>query len=167
MNRFLLVFVLLVVAPSSPGTGSDNQPCLRLNPPVSGPVIHGYGPEGLYAGHWGIDIAVPLGATVRAADDGVVSFSGTVAGNKTVSIDHGGGLKTSYSFLESQSVGRGAWVAAGTGLGRSGLVHDLEAPIAALHFSVRVDGAYVDPAKLLRCFSYDLSKALRLLPADQ
>jgi len=167
MYRFALVLVLLVVAPAPPSTGPDQQPCLRLASPVPGPVIYAYEPKGQYAGHWGIDIAVPLGTTVRAADGGTVSFSGTVAENKTVSIDHGGGLKTSYSFLDSQSVGRGAWLATGWELGRSGEVHNPEAEIAALHFSVRINGGYVDPAKMLSCFSYDLSKALRLLPADQ
>lgn len=167
MHRFVLAMILLVVAPGPPESEAARQPCLGLTSPVSGPVIHPFGPKGQYAGHWGIDIAVPLDTTVQAADGGVVTFSGTVAENKTVSIDHGGGLKTSYSFLASRSVGRGAWLMAGGGLGQSGVVHDPAAEIAALHFSVRVDGSYVDPAKFLGCFPYELSKAVRLLPADE
>ena len=61
-----------------------------------------------------------------------------MAGNRTITIDHGGGLKTSYSYLETASAG--AWrVIAGEVIARSGMSHGSD----ALHFSVRIDGVYM------------------------
>ena len=53
------------------------------------------------AGHRGVDFAAAPGTPVRAANDGVVSFAGSVAGTLHVTIAHAGDLRTSYSFLSS------------------------------------------------------------------
>ena len=81
-----------------------------------------------------------------------------MAGNRTITIDHGGGLKTSY-LLETASPG--AWrVVARRGNRPLGMSHGSD----ALHFSVRIDGVYVDPMTVLGCRPVDLTKALWLLP---
>ena len=56
------------------------------------------------AGHRGVDFAAPAGAAVRAANDGVVTFAGRVAGALHVVVAHDGGIRTSYSFLASVDV---------------------------------------------------------------
>ena len=54
-------------------------------------------PAGPFApGHRGVDLAAAPGAPVRAAGDGVVAFAGRVAGRAVVSVDHPGGLRTTY-----------------------------------------------------------------------
>ena len=120
-----LVLAMAVLAPAP-------EICVGLAAPVDGPVVAGFAPIGRWAGHWGVDFGADPGTPVRAAGAGVVSFDGTVAGNRTVTIDHGGGLKTSYSYLETASAGPGR-VMAGSVIARSGRAHGSE----ALHFSVR------------------------------
>ncbi|MFH1103397.1 MAG: M23 family metallopeptidase [Actinomycetota bacterium] len=119
--------------------------CL-LGPPADGPVVRRFAPDGLFGGHWGIDVGVAEGTPVRAAASGVVTFSGTVAGNQTITVHHGGGVRTSYSYLTLRRVAAGERVAAGAILGASGVDHG----IPAVHFSVRVGDRYVDPLATCR-----------------
>ena len=57
-------------------------------------------------------------------------------------------------------------MATGNQIGATGFVHDPDLEATALHFSVRIDGVYVNPAFLMSCFSHQPSDALCLLPAD-
>lgn len=116
--------------------------CL-LGLPGDGPVVRGFAPEGLYGGHWGIDIAVPVGTPVMAAAGGIVSFSGAVAGRASVTIEHGGSVRTSYSYLSHRSVTHGQRVGAGEIIGLSGIDHEVE----AIHFSLRLGDLYLDPGQ--------------------
>lgn len=141
------------------GAVHPTVPCLRLAPPVPGPIVRDFAPVGRYGGHWGIDLEVPLGTPVVPAWAGRVTFAGSVAGMPSVTIDHGGGLRTSYSYLASIDVSAGQWVDRSTRVGTTGVDHDRE----VLHFSVRVDGVYQDPAAWLRC-RRELSGGLRLVP---
>ena len=124
--------------------------------PVSGDVDAVFEPGSGYDGHWGVDFAVSPGTEVRAAAGGSVSFAGSVAGMRTVTVDHGHGTKTSVSHLLEVSVVQGQEVAAGEILGVSGFPHGEP----GVHFSVRIDGAYVDPEALLDCHG----GTIRLLP---
>ena len=133
--------------------------CPGLAPPVSGEVVRPYAPVGRYSGHWGIDIAAVPGTSVLAADAGVVTFAGDVAGVLSVTVHHGGGLRTSYSYLETIATTAGETVRRGSRLGTSGHDHDL----ASVHFSVRVGATYHDPELWLRCLSR-LTPALSLVP---
>lgn len=119
--------------------------------PVVGPIIRGFDPPDtpFGSGHRGIDIAAPIGTIVRAPAAGVVSFSGSVGGHLFVTVDHGGGLLSTASFLSERLVRKGDAVIQGQPIGRSGGGHpgDLE---ANLHFGVRLLGTYVDPLDYLR-----------------
>lgn len=118
--------------------------------PVHGEVIRPFqesaGPYG--AGHRGIDIAAPFGTPIRAPADGTVSFAGTVAGALFISIDHAGGIRTSYSWVSSIGVRKGQSVRAGTVIGATGQGHP-GSDRTHLHFSARLDGTYIDPMLLL------------------
>ncbi len=127
--------------------------------PVTGPTLRAFAPIGSYGGHWGVDIAAAEGSSVGAADRGYVTFAGSVAGMLTVTIAHGGGLRTSYSYLDGVTVVPGEHVDRLTVIGASGVDHGLE----ALHFSVRVGDRYHDPAGWLGCFDAPHS-GLRLVP---
>ena len=97
------------------------------------------------AGHRGIDVAAAGGATVYAPDDGVVHFAGVVVDRPVLSIDHGGGVLSSYEPVTTDLVD-------GDAVRRGQAIGALEAGHCAspcLHFGVRVDGAYVSPLLFL------------------
>ena len=131
--------------------------------PVVGPVVRGFDPpDNPYGpGHRGIDIAAPAGTIVRAPAPGVVSFSGSVGGHLFVTIDHGGGLLSTASFLSERLVRKGDAVTQGQAIGRSGSGHpgDLR---ANLHFGVRLNATYVDPLDYLTVVS--VVDLIRLAP---
>ncbi|MBU1226185.1 MAG: M23 family metallopeptidase [Actinobacteria bacterium] len=135
--------------------------CPGVVRPVDGEVVRGFAPQGAYGGHWGIDLAARVGTPVVAVGPGVVTFAGPVAGRLTVTVLHGGEVRSSYSYLSEIAVGTGDRVAAGTVLGRSGLDHET----AALHLSVRIGDRYVDPAGWLACADWVPGDGVRLAPA--
>ena len=117
----------------------------------SGPVTRGFDPPDtpFGSGHRGIDIAVALGSPVRAPAAGTVTFAGPVGGRLFLTIDHGGGLESRYSFLDALVARRGDAVSsAGRWSRRSGTGHagDL---VPNLHFAVLLLDAYVDPLDYL------------------
>jgi murein DD-endopeptidase MepM/ murein hydrolase activator NlpD len=133
--------------------------CPGMSAPVRGDVVRPFAPDGAYAGHWGVDFAVSQSTPVRASSPGSVTFAGSVAGMRTVTIDHGDELKTSYSYLSGVAVVAGSVVATGALLGWSGVDHGIE----ALHFSLRLDDEYRDPLPWLAC-SMSPGDGLALLP---
>lgn len=124
-------------------------PCGQVAPVPGGDIVRSYAPLGRYAGHWGVDLAATTGTPVRAVLGGTVTFSGTVAGVMSVTVGHGGDLRTSYSYLASRAVWVGEQVEAGTILGESGSDRD----VGALHLSLRVGEQYRDPMRVLLCGS--------------
>ena len=130
-----------------------------LLPPVPGKVVAPFAPVGLYAGHWGVDLAAEPGGLVRAPLTGTVTFAGSVAGMLTVTIGSGD-LKNSVSYLASVDVVAGQSVEAGDRVGRSGAAHGE----TGVHLSVRIQDRYVDPEPFLHCRFGPISDALRLVP---
>jgi murein DD-endopeptidase MepM/ murein hydrolase activator NlpD len=118
--------------------------------PVVGPVIRPFDPpEDPYgSGHRGIDIAVPLGTTVHAPAAGTVTFAGKVGGQLFVTLDHGGGLVSTYSWLSAALVHKGDVVAPGAPIALSGQGHP-GSTTPHLHLGVKRDGAYIDPLEVL------------------
>lgn len=91
--------------------------------PVRGPVIGRFelGPDRFAAGQRrGIDIAAPLGAPVRSACPGRVSFAGTVGASGRVVAVACGSLSATYLHLGRLAVRRGHLVAAGEPVGTVG-----------------------------------------------
>jgi peptidoglycan DL-endopeptidase CwlO len=113
--------------------------------PVDGPVVSGFGMRWGRM-HEGIDIAVPAGTPIRAADAGSVilvqseSESGGY-GNFTC-LDHGGGLQTCYAHQSSFAVTSGS-VSQGDVIGYVGCTGHCYGD--HLHFEVRISGAPTDP----------------------
>lgn len=118
--------------------------------PVVGPIIRGFDPpsDPYGAGHRGIDIAAAVGTPVLAPAAGTVTFAGKVGGQLYVTLDHGGGLLSTYSWVSAVLVHKNDAVAAGATVALSGLGHP-NSVVAHLHFGVKRDGAYVDPLELL------------------
>lgn len=94
--------------------------------------------------HDGVDLAVPIGTPVRAAQAGkVVSTRSGGGSGRTIVIDHGDGLVTSYYHLDEQLVKTGAAVERGQDIARSGATGQVTGP--HLHFVVELDGFPIDP----------------------
>ena len=118
--------------------------------PVVGPVIRAFDPPDspFGSGHRGIDIAAAVGTPVHAAAAGTVTFAGPVGGRLFVTVDHGAGLESTYSFLSSISVRRGDLVSQGQAIARSGTGHAGDV-VPDLHFGVKLADVYVDPLEYL------------------
>jgi murein DD-endopeptidase MepM/ murein hydrolase activator NlpD len=131
--------------------------------PVSGPVIRGFDPPDtpFGAGHRGIDIAVPPGTPILAPEAGAVSFAGRVGGELFVTIVHGGGLSSTYSWISVAAVRKGDVLTRGQTIGATGTGHP-GAGVPHLHFGVKLDGEYVDPLELLAPLG--VQDLIRLVP---
>jgi murein DD-endopeptidase MepM/ murein hydrolase activator NlpD len=150
--RFLAVTLLLLTL--SPACRADDvrlQWPLRPEVPIVTRAFDAPRPD-WQRGHRGVDLAGAPGQPVYAAGRGTVVFAGTLAGRPVVSVDHPGGLRTSYEPVQAV-VRPGQSVDAGTPLGRLAAAHvGCPAP-ACLHWGAMWGPAqrarYVDPVGLL------------------
>jgi murein DD-endopeptidase MepM/ murein hydrolase activator NlpD len=174
LQALVLALLLFVIGPwSSPARSSAPAPtpagAVPAPPagmwawPVTGPVTRGFDPptSPFGAGHRGIDIAVPFGTTILAPESGTVSFAGRVGGELFVTLDHGGGLSSTYSWLSSAAVSKGDVVAVGQPIGATGRGHPGSA-VPHLHLGVRLDVEYQDPLAYLA--SLGVQDLIRLVP---
>ncbi|MBB3085788.1 M23 family metallopeptidase [Geodermatophilus sabuli] len=127
--------------------------------PVEGAVTRPFDPppDRYGSGHRGVDLAGSPGVPVLAAGDGVVAFAGTVAGRPVVSVDHAGGLRTTYEPV-TPGVGAGQAVPRGSPIGALAEGHAGCPAAACLHWGLRRGETYLDPLSLLR------PPEVRLLP---
>jgi murein DD-endopeptidase MepM/ murein hydrolase activator NlpD len=85
---------------------------------------------------------------VLAAGAGVVRFAGVVAGRGVISIDHPGGLRTTYEPIVA-AVRAGDRVMPGDVIGRLSAGHPGCPAPACLHWGLLRGGRYLDPLSLL------------------
>jgi len=117
--------------------------------PVDGRVLSSFGAEASALHNDGMNIAAPMGAPVRAADNGVVAYAGDQIrgfGNMLL-IKHSDGLITAYAHADKLLVARGDVVSRGQVVARVGKSGGIDAP--QLHFEVRRGSQAVDPRKFL------------------
>jgi murein DD-endopeptidase MepM/ murein hydrolase activator NlpD len=152
----VLTTLLAVPANANPSSARFGWP---LGPPHS--VVRGFQPpDSPYGpGHRGVDLAADAGTPVLAADAGVVVYAGVVAGIPVVSIDHDGGLRTTYEPVAA-SVAAGAQVHRGQEIGSLRAGHPGCTAAACLHWGALLNGAYVNP------LSYVEVSRIRLKPWD-
>ena len=94
--------------------------------------------------HLGVDLRAPEKTDIYAINDGKVVLTVNLSNyGKTVVIDHGLGIFSLYLHLEKFNVSNEEIVKRGQLIGLSGDTGYTTAP--HLHFSIRVDGARVDP----------------------
>lgn len=112
------------------------------------------------AGHRGVDLRADPGAVVTSPTGGVVAFAGQVAGRPIVSVLHDDGHRSSLLPVVATAA-VGTRVDAGSPVGRVGGVTGSgpapHCPVSCVHWGVRLQGAYVDPLRLV-------SPPVRLLP---
>jgi murein DD-endopeptidase MepM/ murein hydrolase activator NlpD len=125
----------------------------KFRPPVEAAVSDVFGTRRTFNGkmqslHQGLDYAVTTGTPVAAANAGTVLLAGPLyfEGNCVV-LDHGQGLLTLYLHLSKLKVKQGERLARGQEIGLSGGTGRATGP--HLHFAVRWQGTYVNPATLL------------------
>jgi murein DD-endopeptidase MepM/ murein hydrolase activator NlpD len=114
--------------------------------PARGRVIAGYAGKG---GNEGINIAVPEGTPVKAAEGGVVAYAGSELkgyGN-LVLIRHPNGYVSAYAHNGELAVKRGETVKRGQVVAKSGQTGNVNSP--QLHFELRKGSTPVDPIPYL------------------
>lgn len=119
----------------------------KLITPARGRFTSGFGSR-WGRQHQGIDLAMPVGTPVKAADGGRVSFSGTQgAYGKLIIINHENGYETRYAHNSSLKVKSGQRVYKGQVICKSGNTGRSTGP--HLHFEVRKNGTPVNPRKYI------------------
>ena len=145
----VLAAAVQVPTPAAARPDTDNRDrATSVSPvvwPVDGAVLRAFQPPATRygTGHRGVDLDALPGDRVVAAMDGHVSFAGAVAGTSWVTVDHGGGLDTTYGELDPRVVTAGTRVRAGQVLGYLG------EDATHLDWGARRHGEYLDPLSLL------------------
>jgi murein DD-endopeptidase MepM/ murein hydrolase activator NlpD len=127
--------------------GTAGMPAFRW--PLRGRVVTNFGAKTAGGASDGIDLAVPEGTAVRAADDGVVAYAGNELkgyGN-LVLVRHANGFVTAYANASEISVKRNDQVHRGQVIAKSGQTGTASTP--QLHFEIRKNSAPVDPMQYL------------------
>jgi len=117
--------------------------------PVRGRIIASFGPKPNGLQNDGINLAVPEGTPVKAAEDGVVAYAGNELkgyGN-LILVRHSNGFVTAYAHASELLVKRGDQVKRGQVIARSGQSGSVTSP--QLHFEIRKGSTPVDPAQYL------------------
>jgi murein DD-endopeptidase MepM/ murein hydrolase activator NlpD len=117
--------------------------------PVRGKVITSYGAKTNGKANDGINLAVPEGTPVKAAEDGVVAYSGNELkgyGN-LVLVRHANGYVTAYAHASELLVKRGDTIKRGQIIAKSGQSGEVSSP--QLHFEIRKGSSPVDPLQFL------------------
>jgi murein DD-endopeptidase MepM/ murein hydrolase activator NlpD len=117
--------------------------------PVRGRVIAAFGPKPNGVQNDGINLAVPEGTPIKAAEEGVVAYAGSELkgyGN-LVLVRHPNGFVTAYAHASDILVKRGEAVKRGQVIGHAGQTGNVTSP--QLHFEIRKGATPVDPAQYL------------------
>jgi murein DD-endopeptidase MepM/ murein hydrolase activator NlpD len=131
--------------PPGPITGGSGRFIWPVNGPITAPFCERRAWE---ACHPGMDIGVPTGTPIRAADGGRVAIAGWVGGyGNYTCIQHTASLSTCYGHQSVLKVQVGQQVSQGDVIGLSGSTGHSTGP--HLHFEVRINGAVTNPMNYL------------------
>lgn len=131
-----------VIAPQATGLS-------KMRWPVRGRVLSHYGQREGTATNDGMDIIVPEGTSVKAAESGTVIYAGDGLKEfgKTILIRHEDNVVTVYGHNSKILVQRGQQVHRGDEIAKSGISGNASTP--KLHFEVRKNSTPVNPVKYL------------------
>jgi murein DD-endopeptidase MepM/ murein hydrolase activator NlpD len=153
MRKTALMLAVLAVFPT-PATADEHpqpRPGATHAAPLYGEFVRPYDApddDPFAPGHRGIDIAAPAGSPVHASAGGRVSFAGNVAGNRSVTIEHPDGVRTSYSFLGTIAAKKDQSLEQGQVVGTIGPGHPNQGLPPHVHLSARRGELYFDPLEL-------------------
>jgi len=116
---------------------------LAFDWPLTGPISSCFGQRNSRA-HEGIDVSVPGGTPVYAAESGKVIYSGRLgAYGELVVLKHAGPYSSIYAHLSDREVDVGEFVEKGSDIGESGSSGNATGP--HLHFEIRRSQRPRDP----------------------
>lgn len=133
-----------------PSTPYWSGPFVR---PVPGAVVGPFGRRSIInnqprAPHSGVDLRAEKGTPIKAVNHGIAAFTGDhFFTGKTVVMDHGGGIQSMYFHLEKILVQQGRMMEKGQVIGLVGSTGRATGP--HLHLGIRINGARIDPLKLI------------------
>ncbi len=129
------------------GTAATSMGKLRW--PVKGKVVTGFGPRPDGTHNDGVNVSVPLGTEVHAAEGGVVAYAGSELkgyGN-LILLRHDNGWVTAYAHADELLVKRGERVKRGQIVAKAGKTGQVDQP--QLHFELRQGSKPVDPTPFM------------------
>jgi murein DD-endopeptidase MepM/ murein hydrolase activator NlpD len=128
-------------------SSASGSPSFRW--PVRGRIIAGFGPKPNGQQNDGINLSVPEGTPIKAAEDGVVAYAGNELkgyGN-LVLIRHPNGFVTAYAHASELLVKRGDTIKRGQIIAKAGQTGTVSSP--QVHFEIRKGSSPVDPTQYL------------------
>jgi murein DD-endopeptidase MepM/ murein hydrolase activator NlpD len=134
-------------ASGGPSTAAEAAPKFRW--PVRGQVLAGFGSKIKGRPNNGINVAVPEDTSIKAADGGVVVYSGNElkAYGNLLLVRHPNGYVTAYAHAKQLLVKGGDEIKRGQVIAKSGRTGDVDTP--QLHFEIRKASEPVDPMQYL------------------
>ncbi|WP_072376620.1 LysM peptidoglycan-binding domain-containing protein [Hyphomicrobium sp. NDB2Meth4] len=133
------------VAPPRQSVASND----KLRWPVSGRIISGFGQRSDGTHNDGINMSVPMGTSVHAAEGGTVAYAGSELkgyGN-LILLRHDNGWVTAYAHNDQLMVKRGDKVQRGQVIATAGRTGSVDQP--QVHFELRQGSKPVDPVPFL------------------
>lgn len=133
------------IAAAAPAAASAAGATGKLRWPVKGKVIAPFGPRSDGTHNDGVNLAVPQGTEVHAAEAGTVAYAGSELkgyGN-LVLVRHDNGWVTAYAHNDELLVKRGDRVKRGQLLAKAGKSGQVDQP--QVHFELRQGSKPVDP----------------------
>jgi murein DD-endopeptidase MepM/ murein hydrolase activator NlpD len=121
----------------------------KLRWPVKGKVIANFGPRPDGTHNDGVNLSVPMGTEVHAAESGVVAYAGSELkgyGN-LILVRHDNGWITAYAHTEEMLAKRGDKVKRGQVIAKAGKSGQVDQP--QVHFELRQGSKPVDPTPFM------------------
>ncbi len=130
-----------------PAPSANAMPAMsgKLRWPAKGKVVANFGARADGSHNDGVNLAVPLGTDIHAAEGGVVAYAGNELkgyGN-LVLIRHDNGWVTAYAHADQLLVKRGDKVRRGQVVAKAGKTGTVDQP--QVHFELRMGSKPVDP----------------------
>lgn len=148
-DRATPVQTIKVTPPAAVSPEESAKSMSKLRWPARGKIIDGFGPRADGTHNDGVNVSLPMGADVHAAEDGVVAYAGSELkgyGN-LILVRHENGWVTAYAHADKLLVKRGDKITRGQVIAKAGRSGGVDQP--QLHFELRQGAKPVDPLPYL------------------